>query len=430
MADEGAAAAAAASTLSALPLLGDAAKLRAASNSELMAQISNCLAAGRVPQYPPIHLAALHALIERICAPVLALQQQQQDPTAFFYSQQVRMIVAHFLSTAAKSEGYAIQGWFLLPSSLSSSSSSPSPLSSSSGQDETSDHHAAASMIASIVAMLLGSLAEEAHSMAVGEAFRLLLQSSPQVLQAFVAYRVPFPAPPTMPAAGSGGGIGGVAMLSSSSQHQQQQQLHQQQLQLHQQSFGATAFGVIAPFLTDTCALRNYAAWQMFMAALQPDPGTTLQPPREVVELLSKHVHAYIEMLVVCLRHANPVCRRFTLRVLTDTLQSIRAWNPIANCILQSPAIFFAILANADGPPVPEHWPCYQIVKMFVSLPSKCPLMRHLIYINRDALAEYVQMCSMRFGLNVEGETKFLLSKLDGITPLTAEEAALIHCSI
>ena len=425
-------------------ILGNAQALRAASDADLGAVISSCLgtsSARRGVAIPVFSVPVVYALVLRLCDPPSALavvapssapattatadarpaaapeappaQPQQPQPaatndgaamsaaSAFYCSQQLKWLIANLFAAAARAQGFAIDPGF--------QATGP------------------ASELPPLIALMLDALIDERLSLEVGEVMRLFLQHSPAFLQAFVAFRLP-PQPDdpvSQPATARAAAVAAAAATTSAAP----QTAAAATAAAASTPFRRTAFGVIAPLLTDMSALRNHAAWQILFAALQSDPDT-LRPTREAVELLSRHLHAFLDLLITCLRHANPASRRFTLRLLSDISQLHSDWIPISHCILQSPAMFFALLANAEGPPgTPEHWPVYHILKMFISFPGKCPLMRHMCFINRDALSQYAQACAVRFAVPPR-ETEMLLSKLAAMTPLSAEDAALIHCTI
>jgi hypothetical protein len=366
--------------------------------------------------------------------------QNNNNTTAEYYfcSQQLKVLIATFFVTAARQENLLIQHWFV-PTITT-----------------TTNNNATSSSISMtldlLVTLLLDGLSKESHSLVAGEVLRLFLQFSPVFLQAFVAYRK---------SSSSNNNNSVVAAQRSSSPSTSSSLISPRQQQLQQQQpflFQDCAIGIIAPMLTDSMALKNHSAWQVLLAVLQSDVET-LRPSKQVVELLAKyHLHSFLNMLVTCLRHANPASRRFSLRLISDILQLFSDWQPISHCILQSPAIFFSLLANADPPSSSnsvvtstsaisgtaaagvgaaaalvsplgsglDQSQVYHILKMFIMFPKKCPLMRHLCYLNRDSLGLYTQRAASKANAK---EVEMIMSKLETTTPLTAEEAALIQCA-
>ena len=434
-------------------ILGDDRLIASATDMELLSALSNRLSR-RVPAIPPLHLHTVAQLATRLCrtrspTPNAAAQAPDaagpEQSTSVYCAQQMRLQIVNLFVTAARCESHSIAHWFAPPpcaavcepvttggdahASLTVSPAvGPSPaatVGSSPAPDAWLDHelsrpvlrppssqatstrrledsmgsgtwvaHAAvvAPTVASLVAALLEALVDETLSLLVGEVLRLFLQHSLAFHQAFLAFR--------------SGGAG-------------------------QASFQRTAFGLLAPLLTDTSsALRNHAAWQVVFAAVTPDAaGTGTGPTRDAVELLARHAHAFLDLLVTCLRHANPASRRFVLRLVGDIVGSFTEWLPISHLILQSPAIFFSLLANTESPSAAIHETVYHIVKYFIMFPKKCPLMRHICCINRDALAAYVQAAAERYTLR-DREPEQLVARLGQLTPLNAEEAALVYSAM
>lgn len=393
---------------SAFLLLNSANKIKAASDIELATALSNILSlssrGGRglsnTPfTFPSFSLETISILVHRFVGDHHNNKKHKEkneketinntivvddgDVVSFFCNQQLKVLITTYFVTAAKNYGYSIQSWFVLQQQQTSSSTE-------------------SITVESLVPPLLKALGQDSHSLVAGEILRLFLHFSPAFLQAFVFYY---------------NNDANSNDSNSSSKHQ---------LRL----FENTSFGIIAPMLTETAsALRNHAAWQVLFAALQTDIET-LRPSREVVEVLAKnHLHSFLNLITSCLRHSNPASRRFALRLISDMLQLFSDWNPISHCLLQSPAIFFALLANTEGPPCAEHWQVYHILKMFIMFPKKCPLMRHLCYINRDSLGQYATSCVSKFSGHPK-ELSMIMSKLASMTPLTSEEAALIQCAL
>jgi hypothetical protein len=383
-----------------LLLLNDPAKIAESSDVELSSAIANILtlsstnqkSAGITTQnlssptfvFPSISLDTVLALVKKIASgPESSNNNNNNDPVSFFCQEQLKVQITTYFSTAAKflPNLSFVDTWFTTITSTATTTSNENSINT-------------------IVSLLLKTLSQESHSLVSGEILRLFIHCSPTFLRAF--------------------------LLFNSNVYNSNNNTSTSQFLL----FEETSLGKIVPMLTDTNALKNHAAWQVMFAILENDL-TTHRPSRFVVEYLSKnHLHSFLNhVLIASLRHSNPVSRRFTLRFISDMIQAFGDWSPISHCVLQSPAIFYALLANAEGPACPEHWQVYHIIKMFITFPNKCPLMRHLCFINRDALGQYAQSCATKFSV-YPGETTTILTKLAAMTPLSAEELALIQTNL
>lgn len=430
-------------------LLSDAKKISAATDIELATALSNCLTAASSSLQqrrsaansgstllPTLNSEIVLVLVQKLVkeTPTKNIENNnnnttEENNTAEFYfcSQQLKVLIATFFVTAARHENLMIQHWFQTQQ-----------------QQTGNNNNNTTKELEVLVTLLLEGLSKESHSLVAGEVLRLFLQFSPTFLQTFIAYRknsssgsATATTTTTSSTAASRSSSPQLAVPGGVISPRQQQQ-QQQQVFL----FEDTAIGIIAPMLIDSMALKNHSAWQVLLAVLQSDLET-LRPTKQVVELLSKyHLHSFLNMLVTCLRHANPASRRFSLRLISDILQLFSDWQPISHCILQSPAIFFSLLANAEPPSSSssssssaassaansclDQSQVYHILKMFIMFPKKCPLMRHLCYLNRDSLGLYTQRAASSANSK---EVEMIMSKLEASTPLTAEEAALIQCA-
>ncbi|EAN98392.1 hypothetical protein C3747_41g234 [Trypanosoma cruzi] len=188
-----------------------------------------------------------------------------------------------------------------------------------------------------------------------------------------------------------------------------------------QYGFHESCIGILCRSVASYTTVLCTETWRSLTTALYTNKGLS-------ASLLLYYFNEFVAMLVGCLLGRNFVAKLHALELLASVVEDpvfLRARRKFA----ESPALLCALLPLTNSSSAHIRFLTFETLKVFIAKGNKPAPIRHILCINRDMLARYVEDYSTKeiaINKRLEVEKQKLLQSLTSLEPLTHEEELLL----